>query len=452
MGTLKQNSNTSTLKSTDDMKMLMQYVLDTSKKLGATDASVSVNHDSGYSVDVRMGEVDTVEFSEDQGVAVTVYHGHQKGSASSTDTSKEAIDKMVLSAYDIAKVSAEDPCYGLADKHLMNNHLPDLSLNHPWNLELQDAIDTALSCEASALGFDKRIKNSDGVGLSTHTFHHGYANSNGCEVVLKSSRHGMSCSLIAEDKGRMQRDYDYTTARDHFDLMNPEDLAKSAAQRTIARLGARKITTQKTPIIFSSRLSSSLMSSFISAISGSNLYRKNSFLLNNIGEKIFPDFINIYEKPLIPKALGSSPIDGEGVPTRNNHFVEDGTLMQYVLGCYSARKLGLETTANSDGVHNLIVNPTCGGLDEMLQEMGSGLLVTELMGHGTSILTGDYSRGAGGFWVENGQIQFPVEEVTIAGNLKNIFRGIRAVGHDINPNISTQCGSLWIDEMMVGGE
>ena len=451
MQTLPQNINRTQVKSTNELTRIMQDVLARAREQGASDASVSMNHDSGFSVDVRMGEVETVAFSEDKGVSVTVHIGQRKGSASSTDTSPTAIDAMVTAACDIARVSAEDPCFGLADLDLVNNQYPDLDLYHPWSITPPQALEMAINCERQALAMDKRISNSDGVNLSTYTFSHGYANTHGCEGVIHGSRHSLSCSLIAKEGELMQRDYDYTTARHHDDLLPLELLAESAVKRATSRLGARKIKTQKVPVIFSSRLSGGLFSSFVGAISGSNLYRKNSFLLDSVGQQLFPQGIRIYEQPHLLRGLGSAPFDGEGVPTRNNVLVEDGKLCQYVLGSYSARKLGLQTTANSGGVFNLTVDPTIEGLDEILKKMGTGLLVTELMGQGVNGLTGDYSRGASGFWVENGQIQYPVEEITIAGNLKDMFLSIAAIGSDINPNSSTRCGSVLIEQMMVAG-
>lgn len=446
-----KNINSKQLKSTDELTDIMQNVLACARAKGASDASVAASHDRGFSVDVRMGEVETVAFSEDKGVSVTVYIGQRKGGASSTDTSLGAIDAMVSAACDIARVSAADPCFGLADRELMTNQYPDLDLLHPWSLTPPEAIEKALTCERQALAFDKRISNSDGVNLSTYTFSHGYANTYGCEGVIDSSRHSVSCSLIAKEGELMQRDYDYTTARHPGDLLALELLAKKATERATSRLGARKIKTQKVPVIFSSRLSSGLFSSFVSAISGSSLYRRNSFLLDSLGQQIFPKGTRIYEQPHLLRGLGSSPFDAEGVPTRNNVFVDDGIIRNYVLGSYSARKLGLKTTANSGGVCNLTIDPTAGDLDDILQKMGTGLLVTELMGQGVNGLTGDYSRGASGFWVENGEIQYPVEEITIAGNLKDMFSNIVAIGNDINPNVSTRCGSVLIGQMMVAG-
>ncbi len=451
MGTLKENNNRVAVKSTSNLSELMHDVLARAKDQGATDAMVNVNHDSGYSVDVRMGDVETVAFSEDKGVSLVVYIGQRKGGASSTDTSPAALDALVTAACDIARVSAADPCFGLADRELINNNYPDLDLYFPWDISPPEAIEKALDCETQALALDRRISNSDGVNFSTYAFYHGFANTYGGEGIIQSTRHSISCSLIAKEGESMQRDYDYTTARRHQDLDSLENLAKNTVERATKRLGARKVKTQKTAVLFSARVANGLFSSFINAINGGNLYRKNSFLMDSIGQQVFPEFINIYEQPFLLRALGSSPFDGEGVPTRANVFVQNGIVQQYVLGSYSARRLGLKTTANSGGVHNLTIDPTAGGLNDLLKKMGTGLLVTELMGQGVNGLTGDYSRGATGFWVENGEIQFPVEEITIAGNLKEMFKAIVAVGSDLNPNISTRCGSVLIEQMTIAG-
>ena len=451
MGTLPQNINRGQVKSTDELSATMQEVLARAKIHGATDAAVSVGYDSGFSIDVRMGEVETVAFSEDKGVSLTVYIGHRKGGASSTDTSHEAIDAMVTAACEIAKVSAADPCFGLADKELMSNAYPDLELFHPWSITPAEAIARALDCESQARAADSRISNSDGVHFSTYAFCQGFANSYGFSGLVQSTRHNMSCSLIAKEGEAMQRDYEYTTSRHPDELLPIDILARNAVQRAVSRLGASPIKTQKTPVLFSPRVSSGLFSSFINAISGSNLYRKNSFLLDSQGSQLFKEGVRIYEQPHLVQALGSTPFDGEGVVTRPNVLVEDGRLCQYVLSSYSARKLGLKTTANSGGVFNLTVDPTAGNFESLLQQMGTGLLVTELMGQGVNGLTGDYSRGASGFWVEKGVIQYPVEEITIASNLKDMFRSIVAIGNDRNPNIATRVGSVLIEEMMVAG-
>lgn len=431
---------------------LMQDILQRCKAQGASDAAALVNHDMGLSVDVRMRDVETVLFHEDKGVSLTVYFGQQKGHASSTDLSDAALDNLIRAACDIAKVSTEDPCYGLADRTLMSKEHPDLDLYHPWDVTPEEAIKKALICEEQALSLDKRITNSDGVNLSTYTFCHVYGNTHGAEGVLKGSTHTLSCSLIAGKDSKMQRDYAYTKARCHQNLISTADLAQQVVDRTTARLGARKIKTGPVPVIFSSRCSSSLMNAFINAISGSNLYRKNSFLLNSIGTQVFPNWMHVYERPRLLRGLGSAPFDGDGVATRDNIFVEAGIVQQYVLGTYSARRLGLETSANSDGVHNLTIQSNAEDLSTLLQQMGRGLLITELMGQGVNLLTGDYSRGVSGFWVERGEIQYPVEEITVAGNLRDIFRNIEAIGQDADPNLATQCGSIWIREMMVGGE
>ncbi|HAT6334421.1 TPA: metalloprotease PmbA [Legionella pneumophila] len=447
-----QNNNSEVYKSTTDLNRVIKDVLELAKKEGATDAAVAVNYDRGFSVDVRMGEVETVAFSEDKGVGLTVYIGQRKGGASSTDTSPEALQSLVKAACEIAKVSAEDPCFGLADKELMTKNHPDLDLYHSWDITPQQAIDLALKCESHALSLDKRITNSDGVNVSSYESHHGYANTHGGEGFIHSTRHSVSCSVIAKEGDEMQRDYDYTTARNAENLVSADLIAAKAVERALSRLGSKQIKTQMTPVIFSSRVSSGLLGSFVSAISGSNLYRKNSFLLDSIGQQLFPEFVHIYEQPHLKGALGSAPFDGEGVPTRPNVLVEKGRLLQYVLGSYSARKMGLKTTANSDGVHNLTIDPTCGDLGDLLKMMRKGLLVTELMGQGVNGITGDYSRGASGYWVEDGVIQYPVDQITIAGNLKEMYRMILAIGSDINPNISMRCGSILIENMMVAGK
>jgi PmbA protein len=446
-----QNSNRMLPALGKEISVLMENMLTHAREKGASDAVVAVSQESGFSIDVRMKEVETIAFHEAKGLSVTVYFGQSQGSASSTDISIDSLRSTVEAACEIAKVSAPDPCFGLADRSLVTHDFPDLDLYHPWSITPPEAIERALACEQLALGFDKRITNSDGVSVSTYNFCNGYADSFGRQAVVSSSRHSISCSLIAQDGAAMQRDYDYTTARLAEELVAEHQIAQRAAERAVNRLGARKIKTQTAPVIFSSRVSSGIFGAFVGAISGSNLYRKNSFLLDSIGQQVFPKGIQIYEQPHLVRGLGSFPYDGEGVLTRNNVLVKDGEVRQYVLGSYSARRLGLETTANSGGVFNLTVDATAGDLQALLRQMGTGLLVTELMGHGVNGLTGDYSRGATGFWVEDGVIQYPVEEITIAGNLKEMFQHIVAVGSDINPNISTRCGSVLIEQMMIGG-
>lgn len=438
--------------SKESLKNLMDDVLKRARKQGATDAAVSVNHDQGFGVDVRMGSVETVAFSAEKGVSVAVYIGQQKGSATSSDTSPAALDAMVKAAYEIAQVSAQDPCFGLPDSNLIQLTYPELDLLHPWAITPDEAAQLAQACESHARDLDKRIHNSDGVNFSSYTFCHGYGNTRGFSGVVESSRHSLSCSLLAQEgDGTMQRDYAYTTARHPDGLIPIHELAALAVKRTTDRLSPKQIKTQKTPVIFSSRVASSLLSSFIQAISGASLYRKNSFLLDSIGKSVFPQHITIHENPHQLGALGSTPFDGEGIVTRNNRLVESGVLQQYVLNSYSARKLGLQTTANCGGVSNLTVDPTTGDLTALLKQMDRGLLVTELMGQGVNGITGDYSRGASGFWVEHGELQYPVDEITIAGNLKDMFLNMLAVGTDINPSTSTRCGSILIEEVTVAG-
>lgn len=451
MTILPENTLITQEKTDNDLKKIMDYVLSYAKTIGASDASVDVNYNHGFSVDVRKGDVETVAFNEDKSVSVTVYNGHQQGSASGSDTSIGALEAMVLAAYGIAKVSAADPCFGLPDRDLMTNQYVELDLFYPWELTPPEAIDLAIRCEREAFALDKRISNSDGVSVSTYSFCGGFATSQGANALLRSSRHQMSCSLIAQAGEAMQRDYEYTVARKSSQLLPVDVLAARAVHNATSRLGAKKISTQTVPVVFSSRVSSGLFSSFINAVSGSNLYRKNTFLLDSLGKAIFPKMIQVYEQPHLPNALGSAAFDNEGVPTRANRIVIDGCVNQYVLGSYSARKLGLKTTANAGGVFNLTVDATTGSLPTVLKLMDKGLLVTELMGSGVNILTGDYSRGASGFWVENGEIQYPVEGITIAGNLTDMYKSIAAVGSDINPNSATRCGSVLVESMMVSG-
>lgn len=452
MKTLSQNNPIVTSKSTDQMQTMLLDIIKRAKKKGASDAVVGVNLDSGFSVDVHMGEVETIAFSEDNSVGITIYIGNAKGSASSSDTSSDALDAMVAAAYEIAKVSAADPCFGLPDPEPPLQY-EDLDLVHPWRITPDEAIKQAIDCETHARSLDKRIVNSDGVNLSTYHFCLGHADTQGFQGILESSRHSISCSLVAKaaNNPTMQRDYEYTTARNHRDMLSIDAIAAGAVERTVQRLGARKLPTQKVPVLFSSRLASSFFGSFIAAINGNNLYRKNSFLLDSIGQQLFPDIIQIYEQPRLKRGLGSALFDGEGVATRHNILVKDGVLNQYVLNSYTARKMGLKTTANQGGVFNLTINPTNGDLPAMLRTLDRGLYVTELMGQGVNILTGHYSRGAFGYWVENGQIQYPVEEITIAGNLKDMMRNVVAVGADLNPNSSTKCGSILVAEMMLAG-
>lgn len=433
------------------LKQIAQKALEMSLKKGATHAEVALSADKGLSVTTRLLDVETLEFNQDKGVGLTVYLGHRRGSVSSSDTSDKAIEEAVQHAIDIAKVSDEDPCFGLADKALLSTQFPDLDLYHPWGISAEEAIDEAKACEDIALNTDKRIVNSEGVSVGSYEFMRVYANTHDFMGGYSTTRHTKSCVLLAEDESGMQRDYDYTTARSKKELESSASLAKKAIDKTVSRLNAKPIPTQKTPVIFSSDVSSSLLSVLISAISGGSIYRRASFMLDKIGASIFPERYDIFELPHKKRALGSAPYDGDGVMTRNNYFVKQGELKSYVLGSYSARRLGLQTTANAGGVHNLTINNDGLGVDALLKKMDKGVLITELMGQGINLVTGDYSRGLSGFWVENGEIQHPVEGVTVAGNLSDMFQGIVAIANDEDPRKATQCGSILMDEMMIAG-
>lgn len=439
------------LKSTQQLQEVMHDLLERAMKKGATAAEVGIDQDRGFSIDVRMKEVETVSFCDDQALALTLYVGQKKGTASTTELRSHGLDQLVEAALNIAKVSASDPCFGLAEKPLLTKQHPDLDLFHQWPIDTVKAIALAKECEELAFQQDATIVNSDGINVSSYIGCFGYANTNGAEGILYNSRHNMSCSLIAQQGDKLQRDYDYTTARHPDHLISTALLAKNTAARVVKRLGARKIKTQRAPVLFDTRIASHLIGLFIKAISGGSLYRKQSFLLDSLGATIFPKEIHIQEFPFISGALGSSPFDGEGVTTRENIFVDNGVVQQYVLSSYTARRLGLQTSANAGGVHNLTVKPTYPDLNSLIKRMGTGLLVTELMGDGVNLQTGDYSKGAFGFWIENGEIQHPVEEITIAGNLKDMYKQILGVGGDWDPNHAARCGSILIESMMIAG-
>ncbi len=445
-----QNSSFSGLKSIDSCQEILERTIQLCKNHGATDASVDFNQDIGFSVDVRLGEVEAVSFHQNQGLSVEVYIGQSKGLASSTDLRDESVLRAVKMACDMAQVSAKDPCYGLvkADK---NKHHQNLDLYHPSSWTTDEAILKAISLEKLAMEQDVRITNSEGANVSSYRFLSSSMNTQGFHEVLHSTRHSMSCVLIAQQNQEMQRDYAFTTARDTQDLDNIDEVAKLAASRVCSRLGAQSIPTQEVPVIFSQRVSTTLIGYFISAISGSQLYRKNSFLCDAIGKKVFPDFVSLQEKPFILKGLGSGYFDSDGLATRENIFVKHGQINKYVLGVYSARRLGLKSTANADGVHNLHVSPNAKDLSELMCQVPKCFVVTELMGQGVQLLTGNYSQGASGFWVENGKIVHAVEGVTIAGNLLDMYQDIIAIGADSDHNRSTQCGSILIKNMMIAG-
>ena len=434
---------------------LLQLVADTideARKRGASAAEASLSKSNGLSVNVRLGEVETIEHIQDKGLGVTVYFGQRKGSASTTDFSPDAIRSTVASACTIARYTAEDSCSGLAEAELMATEFPDLDLYHPWNLDAEQAIAMALQAEQVARDHDVRITNSEGAGISRQEGLYVYGNSNGFLHGRRGSRHSMSCSVIAEDNAGMQRDYYYTMSRVPQALDAPEHVGATAAARTIARLGSRQVRTQSVPVIFRADLARGLIQHFIGAIRGGALYRKASFLLDHVGKQVFPNGMRIHEQPHLPRALGSASHDDEGVATQSRDVVADGILQNYVLDSYSGRQLGLPTTGNAGGVHNLIVEAGEQDLSALIAQVENGLLVTELMGMGVKMITGDYSRGAAGFWIENGVVQFPVHEVTIAGNLREMFMGIQAVGSDVDARGNIRTGSILIDRMTIAGE
>ena len=434
----------------EQLQQITQDVLKTAKLAGASSAETEVSFGTGQSVSVRLGETENIEYNRDKGISVTVYFGEQKGHASSSDLSPQALKDTVEAACNIAKYTAKDPFCGLADANLMATNLPDLDLYHPWQLSVDEALEIAKTCEAAALDVDKvRITNSEGAGVSIAESIFAYANSHGFVGGYASSRHSISCSVIAEDNGNMQRDYWYTSARDHKDMDSASYVGHLAGQRSIRRLGARTIQTGQYPVLFEAPLASGLISSLIGAISGGSLYRKSSFLLDSLGKKVASTCLNITEDPHVKKGVASSPFDSEGVATHARQLVENGVLQGYMLSSYSARKLGMQSTGNAGGSHNLIVQSTGQNFAELLQFMGTGLLVTEVLGHGLNMVTGDYSRGAAGFWVENGVIAYPVEEITIAGNMKDMLNQITAIGSDVIKNSSKLTGSILIEQMTV---
>ncbi len=435
-----------------NLQQLVEDLLNEAKKQGAASAEAAVSSDSGLSATVRMGDIETIEHTRDNGLGISVYFGQRKGSASTSDLSPQAIIDTVKAACSIANYTSEDECAGLADAELMATDIPDLDLHHPWPIEVDAAIEIGKRCEAAALDYAPEINNSEGATLNTHSGLHVYGNSHGFIGGYPSSRHSLSCSVLGEDDKGMQRDYWYTSGRAPEDLEDAEEVGRMAGERTLARLGARKISTREAPILFQAEMAVSLMRSLIRAISGSALYRQSSFLIDHLGKQIFPEFVHISENPLLLRGLASAPFDSEGVATQTRDIVNQGILQGYVLSSYSARKLGMQTTANAGGVRNLAIETGELDLSGLLQKMEKGLLVTELMGSGTNMVTGDYSRGAAGFWVENGEIQYPVEEITIAGNLKQMFQKLVAVGNDIDRRSSVRTGSWLIESMTIAGE
>jgi len=430
---------------------LSTTILAEAKQLGASDAEVDINVHKGFTVTACKQDVESVEYHQDKSIDITVYFGQKTGTAGLSDLRLDAIRDAVKAACHIAKYTDIDHCAGLADKNLLAFNYPTLDLFYPWPISVEEAIELACQCEKEALEADPRVIHCEGVNVITSEAFSVYANTAGFMGAYPLTRHEMSCVLIAKQGEEMQRDYSYTSACDPALLTSISDLAKEATNRTVTRLGSQKLSTRRVPVLFAAEEARTLLGHLIAAISGGALYRQSSFLLNHLDHSIFPSFITIQEHPHLAKGLGSAPFDEDGVSTRPNVFVQDGILKSYSLGIYSARKLGMQTTGNAGGVHNLSITTGQKDLNALLKTMDKGLLVTELMGNGTSIITGDYSQGAAGFWVENGMIQYPVHEITIASNLKEMYRNLVEVGKDIDYRGNIRTGSILIDSMMVAG-
>jgi PmbA protein len=418
---------------------------------GASSAEVGVSSEHGLNVNVRLGEVETLEHTRDRGLAVTVYFGQRKASANTADLAPASIAATIAQACAIARYTEADPYAGLADPARMATYFADLDLWHPWALDAERAIELGATCEQAGRDLDARISNSDGASVSTTASLSVYANSHGFVGRERGTRHSLSCSLIGETAHGMQRDYWYSTARDAADLEDAAAVGREAAARTLRRLGARQLGTRQCPVLFVPEVARSLIGHLVSAVSGGALYRRASFLLDSAGRQIFPGWLTIREEPLLRRGHGSAAFDAEGVATAPSDLVRDGVLARYVLGSYSARRLGLASTGNAGGVHNLVLGGATLGFDELLREMGEGLVVTELMGQGVNVVTGDYSRGGAGFWVENGAIAYPVEEITIAANLREMYAQLRALGNDVDRRSHILTGSMLIARMTVAG-
>jgi len=434
------------------LEQIAQQVLEQAKRRGATASEVDVSEGLGQTVSVRLGEVETVEYNQDKGVGVTVYLGQKKGHASTSDFSERALADTVDAALSIARFTAEDNCSGLADPAVLADEFPDLDLYHPWSLSMDEAVAMTRECEQAARAVDQRISNSEGGTLSRQMSHFIYANSQGFCQGFPSTRYSLSAAVVAEENDVMQRDYWYSAARHPLDLASPAEVGRLAGERTVRRLGARSVKTGRYPVIFEANVAASLIGHLATAISGGNLYRQSSFLLGAQGTEVFSPVVTIDEDPFLLRGMASSAFDNEGVETRSRRLVNEGVLTGYMLSSYSARKLDMSTTGNAGGAHNLLVHSTGQTLPELLREMGTGLLVTELLGHGVNTVTGDYSRGAAGFWVENGMIAYPVEEITVADNLRDLFRHVTAIGTDTLVRGTTHIGSVLVSSMAVAGQ
>jgi len=436
----------------DRLSEIAEDVIRRCRAKGASEADVAASIDEGLAVNVRLGEVETVERTRDRGVSVTVYFGRRKGSANTADLDPKSIEQTVEHACAIARFTEEDPANGLAEAALLARDFPDLDLWHPWDITAEEAIRLGVEIEDAGRAFDPRIDNSEGASVQAGASMTAYANSLGFVGTERGTRHSLSCALIAEDDAGMQREYWYDTVRSAGDFVSAESIGRKAAERTVARLGARKLSTRECPVLFAPEVARGLIGHFLSAVSGGALYRRASFLVDHAGKRVFPHWMQIVERPRIPRGHGSTAFDSEGVATRDSDLIRDGVLARYILGSYSARKLGLTSTGNAGGVHNVVVETGREDFAALVKRMGTGLVVTELMGQGVSLITGDYSRGAAGFWVENGEIAYPVEEITIASNLREMFDRIVAIGSDVDLRSHILCGSILVDRMTVAGE
>jgi len=434
---------------------LLEKALDQAKKLGATQAEGSLSISQGLSSTIRMGCVETIEFTQDRAFSITVYQDQRKGSASANDFSDKALSQAVEAALRIARYAEPDPYSGLVEASELADlaALPNLDLHHPESVSVEDACAWAKDCEDFARAYDTRIVNSEGASFSKHDAYAIFGNSHGFLAGNAGTSYSLSCAVVAKDnQGEMQRDYDYTVSRWLKGLESAKTIGEQAALRTVKRLSPRKIKTGRLPVVFSPDVAPGLFSSFSGAISGGNLYRRSSCMLDTLGKQVFPEWMLIQERPHLPRGLASANFDQDGVATREADIVKEGILQTYLLGGYSARKLGMKSTGHASGIHNWLVQPTVSGLSELLQICGTGLFVTELMGFGVNIVTGDYSQGIAGFWVENGELQYPVQEVTIAGHLPEMFKHIVAIGGDVDKRRNIQTGSVLIEAMIVAGE
>ena len=451
--TMKTAENlTALLKSQEQtLRDAVSFAIETAQKAGAT-AEVGVTKVSGLSVSTRLQEIENVEFTNDGALGISVYLGQQKGNASTSDLSEEAIKNTVEAALAIAKYTSPDDCTGLADKELMAFEAPDLALYHSANVDVEQATKLALEAEKSALEYDAKIVNSNGASFNSHTGVRVYGNTHGMLQSYLSSRYSLSCSVIGGELDQLENDYEYTVSRE-FDALSPADwVGQNCAKKVIARLNPQKLTTREVPVIFLNDVATGLISHLTGAISGGSLYRKSSFLLDHLGKQVLPDWFQISERPHLLRRLASTPFDSEGVRTQNLEIIQDGVLQTYLLTSYSGRKMGMQSTGHAGGIHNWLVKPNLtGGLTALLRQMGTGLLVTDVMGQGVNIVTGDYSRGAAGFWVENGEIQYPVAEITIAGQLQDMLKNIVAVADDVEHRSNIQTGSILLDKMKISG-